>query len=101
MKRSVKFFLGNKRGGSKSNGALGSNLKGTLAFFIGFFLVIYGWPLVGMIAEGYGFIALFADFIPTAILFMKRIPVIGPILDMASVKNVRFTGKKASQFNST
>ena len=85
----MKFFIGNKRGGSGSKGALGSNLKGSLAFFIGFSLVLYGWPLIGMIAEAYGFIALFADFIPTAVLFMKRMPVIGPLLDSSVVKNVR------------
>lgn len=33
--------------------------KGTAAFFIGVFVVLFGWPLVGMIIELYGFFVLF------------------------------------------
>lgn len=34
-------------------------LQGTVSFLVGFFLVIIGWPILGMIVEAYGFIVLF------------------------------------------
>ncbi|GMP95594.1 hypothetical protein CsSME_00044581 [Camellia sinensis var. sinensis] len=36
-----------------------SNFKGTISFGVGFFLVVIGWPVLGMILEAYGFIVLF------------------------------------------
>ncbi|KAL8546613.1 hypothetical protein ACS0TY_006364 [Phlomoides rotata] len=44
---SVQFFM--KR----------SNFKGTVSYGVGFFLVIIGWPIIGMIVETYGFFLLF------------------------------------------
>ena len=72
----VKFFL-RKR-----------NRKGTAAFFGGFLLVLWGWAMVGMLLEGYGVIALFAGFLPTILIFLKRIPGLGKALDLPAVKNV-------------
>ncbi|KAH0698392.1 hypothetical protein KY290_014212 [Solanum tuberosum] len=37
-----------------------SNFKGTISFGVGFFLVIIGWPILGMILEAYGFVVLFS-----------------------------------------
>lgn len=34
-------------------------IKGSVAFFGGIIIVLVGWPLVGMIFEGYGFFLLF------------------------------------------
>lgn len=34
-------------------------IKGSIAFFGGIIIVLVGWPLVGMIFEGYGFFLLF------------------------------------------
>ena len=79
FKRSLKFFT--KRGA----------LKGTCAFFAGIALVLYGWPLIGMVFEAYGFVALFADFMPTALIFLKKVPGLKTLLDAAPVKNVRHT----------
>ena len=77
FQRTVKFFIKKK-----------SNYKGTISFFLGFLLLLYGWPLIGMILEFYGFFMLFADFIPTAIVFMRRIPFLSTLLNMPGVKNV-------------
>lgn len=33
--------------------------QGTISFGIGFFFVVIGWPILGMILEAYGFIVLF------------------------------------------
>ena len=34
-------------------------VQGTISFGSGFFLLVVGWPIVGMILEAYGFIVLF------------------------------------------
>lgn len=33
--------------------------QGTISFGSGFFILILGWPILGMILEAYGFIVLF------------------------------------------
>lgn len=34
-------------------------LRGSTAFFGGILIVLFGWPLVGIIIEMYGFVVLF------------------------------------------
>jgi hypothetical protein len=34
-------------------------VKATVAFFGGIFIVLIGWPMIGMVAEIYGFLLLF------------------------------------------
>jgi hypothetical protein len=47
LERTVKFFFGVQK------------VKGSLFFFGGVFIVLFGWPLIGMLIEIYGFILLF------------------------------------------
>jgi len=63
------------------------NHKGTVFFLGGLSLVFFGWPFVGMLIEGYGFFILFSAFFPTVLLFLKRTPVIGTILQMPGIKH--------------
>ncbi|PPD83671.1 hypothetical protein GOBAR_DD19396 [Gossypium barbadense] len=51
--------------------------NGTVSFFVGFFFVVIGWPILGMILEAYGFIVLFSGFWPTLAVFIQRIPILG------------------------
>merc|ERR1712152_123099 len=37
-------------------------VKGSAAFFGGILIVLFGWPILGMIVEAYGFIVLFSGF---------------------------------------
>lgn len=60
----------------------------TAFFFLGFFLVLIGWPMVGMVAEGYGFFVLFAGFAPTALHFMRKAPLLNKVFDAPVIKNV-------------
>mmetsp|Transcript_12910 Transcript_12910/g.17654 ORF Transcript_12910/g.17654 Transcript_12910/m.17654 type:complete len:139 (+) Transcript_12910:296-712(+) len=76
-RRTFNFFFKRKR-----------NYKGTAFFLGGLLLVLYGWALLGMILESYGFVLLFSDFFPTVLIFLRRIPVIGPILNLPGVKSV-------------
>lgn len=51
-------------------------------------LVVWGWAIVGMLVETYGFWLLFAGFVPTALSFLRRIPIFGRILDLPLFKKV-------------
>lgn len=39
-------------------------VKASVAFFGGMFVVLVGWPLVGMLLETYGFVLLFRYVVP-------------------------------------
>merc|ERR1712042_213310 len=62
-------------------------LRGSAAFFGGIFVVLFGWPLIGMCIEAYGFIVLFSGFFPVAINFLRRIPVIGSFLNLPGISS--------------
>jgi len=63
-------------------------MKGTLAFFGGIVIVMIGWPLIGMLVEFYGFFVLFSGFLPVIISFVRRIPVIGSLLNLPLISSV-------------
>ncbi|XP_046416540.1 vesicle transport protein GOT1B isoform X1 [Neodiprion pinetum] len=63
-------------------------LKGSAAFLGGIFVVLLGWPLVGMIIETYGFVILFSGFLPVAINFLRRVPILGTFLNMPGISRV-------------
>ncbi|KAJ6221642.1 hypothetical protein RDWZM_000187 [Blomia tropicalis] len=63
-------------------------LKASSAFFIGIFIVLFGWPMVGMVVESYGFLLLFRGFIPATVAFLSRVPVLGFVLNLPLVRTV-------------
>ncbi|KAH8939741.1 hypothetical protein BDL97_15G052000 [Sphagnum fallax] len=68
MKSTVSFFLNPH------------NYKGSILFGAGFVLVLIGWAVVGMVIETYGFFLLFSGFLPTVVVFLYRVPVLGRLL---------------------
>jgi len=64
------------------------NYQGSAFFFGGFAAVMLGWPMVGMGLEGYGFFKLFAGFAPTALHFLRKLPVLNKVFDSPVVKSV-------------
>ncbi|XP_048500808.1 vesicle transport protein GOT1-like [Beta vulgaris subsp. vulgaris] len=72
------------------------NFKGTVSFGAGFFFVIIGWPIIGMILELYGFIVLFSGFWPTLAVFLQRIPILGWVLQHPIFRSLidRYRGKR-------
>ena len=66
-------------------------VQGSIFFLSGVGLVVWGWAIIGMIVETYGFWCLFAGFIPTALSFLRRIPVFGRILDLPVFKKVQIS----------
>ena len=61
-------------------------MKGTAAFFGGIMIVLFGWPMIGMLVEFYGFFVLFSGFLPVIISFVRRIPVIGNVLNLPFIR---------------
>ena len=76
LERTIKFFFGPLK------------LKGSLFFFGGVFIVLFGWPLIGMLIEIYGFILLFGGFLPVVVNFLRRIPFLGTLLSLPGVKQI-------------
>lgn len=62
------------------------NFRGSGAFGAGFAGVLLGWPVAGMLAQGYGLVLLFADFLPTALPFARRVPGVGALLALPPVR---------------
>lgn len=60
-------------------------IKATAFFFGGIIVVLIGWPMIGMLVETYGFFLLFRGFFPVAINFLRRVPVIGTILNLPGI----------------
>mmetsp|Transcript_4999 Transcript_4999/g.11949 ORF Transcript_4999/g.11949 Transcript_4999/m.11949 type:complete len:322 (+) Transcript_4999:265-1230(+) len=46
----------------------------------GVVLVFVGWPILGIVLEAFGFLNLFGNMFPMAMMIMKQMPVIGPLL---------------------
>jgi len=63
-------------------------LKATGFFVGGMFIVLLGWPMIGMLVELYGFFLLFSGFFPVAVNFLRRVPVVGSILNLPGIKSV-------------
>ncbi|CAM8917102.1 unnamed protein product [Rhodiola kirilowii] len=70
------------------------NLKGTTSFGVGFFLVVIGWPILGMILEAYGFVVLFSGFWPTLSVFLQQVPVFGWLIKLPYIRSFFNTGKR-------
>eukprot|EP00112_Aurelia_sp_Birch-Aquarium-sp1_P006922 Seg1756.8 transcript_id=Seg1756.8/GoldUCD/mRNA.D3Y31 product="Vesicle transport protein GOT1B" protein_id=Seg1756.8/GoldUCD/D3Y31 len=60
-------------------------LKGSAFFLGGVVVVLLGWPVVGMLVEIYGFILLFRGFFPVVINFLRRVPILGHILNLPGI----------------
>lgn len=63
---------------------------GIAAFFLGFFLVVRGWGLLGFVVEAFGILKMFGGFINSALGYATNIPFIGPCLNSPAVR--RFLG---------
>ncbi|XP_065328097.1 LOW QUALITY PROTEIN: golgi transport 1Ba [Pelmatolapia mariae] len=57
-------------------------MKATSFFLGGVFVVLIGWPIIGVLLEIYGFFLLFRGFFPVVVGFIRRIPVLGSILNL-------------------
>lgn len=63
-------------------------LQGSACFLLGFMLVVWGWAIIGFVAETYGFFLLFRGFFPTVLSFLRNVPFLGRLLDAPALKTV-------------
>merc|ERR1711907_166107 len=60
-----------------------TRIAGSVCFFFGIAMVMWGWTVIGLLLEGFGFINLFGNFIPTALTwathFGSKLPYVGPL----------------------
>ena len=54
--------------------------RATACLVVGIFLVFVGWPVFGIILEAFGLLNLFGNMFPMAMMVLKQMPVIGPLL---------------------
>jgi len=64
------------------------HLQGSGFFLAGVLTVLYGWAVVGMCLESYGFWVLFSAFFPTVLGYLRGIPMLGSVLDAPFLKSV-------------
>ncbi|KAJ2778541.1 Golgi Transport [Coemansia javaensis] len=63
-------------------------LRGSVAFFAGFLLVLVKWPIFGILVEAFGFLNLFGDFFPVVISFLRSLPVVGRVFSLPGIRQV-------------
>ncbi|MBN3311745.1 GOT1B protein, partial [Atractosteus spatula] len=66
-------------------------MKATGFFLGGVLVVLIGWPMIGMILEIYGFFLLFRGFFPVVIGFIRRVPILGSLLNLPGISGVRIS----------
>ncbi|XP_016135795.1 golgi transport 1Ba isoform X1 [Sinocyclocheilus anshuiensis] len=66
-------------------------MKATSFFLGGIFVVLIGWPIIGVILEFYGFFLLFRGFFPVVVGFIRRIPVLGYLLNLPFISGAERT----------
>lgn len=54
--------------------------RATICLSSGIILVFFGWPIIGIVLETFGFLNLFGNLFPIALAIIKQMPVIGPLL---------------------
>lgn len=65
-----------------------SKIRGTALFAGGIVAVLFGWTIIGLCVEAFGFVNLFGDFIPYVVRFLRQIPFIGTILAIPVIATV-------------
>jgi hypothetical protein len=60
-------------------------IRGTICFFLGIVLVTLRWGLIGLCLEGFGFLNLFGNFLPTVVIVGRQVPVLSTFLNLPVV----------------
>ncbi|KZS13682.1 vesicle transport protein GOT1B [Daphnia magna] len=65
-----------------------SKIKASSFFFLGIVIVFLGWPIIGMIAELYGFVLLFGGFLPNVVYYIRRLPGLNIVLNLPVISTI-------------
>jgi hypothetical protein len=65
-----------------------AKIRGTICFFSGILLVLFKYPIIGMLLEGFGILNLFGNFFPIVIQIFRNMPIIGPALAYPPVATI-------------
>ncbi|KAI8099813.1 putative GOT1-membrane protein required for ER to Golgi transport [Halteromyces radiatus] len=65
-----------------------SKIRGTICFLIGISLVFCKWTIIGMLVEIFGILNLFGDFFPLVFAFLRRLPIIGSVLNHPGIEKI-------------
>lgn len=76
VERALRFFIQRER------------WRGSAYFVGGVAIVLFGWPVIGMVVEVYGFVKLFSGFFPTVLDFLRRVPVLGNLLMLPGISSL-------------
>ena len=60
-------------------------IRGTVYSFLGILLVTLRWGLFGLILEGFGFLNLFGNFLPTVLLVGRQVPGLSTVLNTPGI----------------
>jgi len=56
-------------------------VRSTACLICGILLVFVGWPILGIALEIFGVLNLFGNMFPLLFMFLKQMPIIGPLLN--------------------
>ncbi len=79
-------------------------LRGTTCFILGMILVLFKWSISGIFIEFFGILNLFGNFFPIIFTFLKRLPIIGDLLNskfMTKITNNYGNGDGLPIYSST
>ena len=62
--------------------------KGSVFFFLGFVIIIIGWPMIGFLVEMYGAFVLFANFITSVISYLKMVSAASEVLVLPGISHL-------------
>eukprot|EP01097_Dermamoeba_algensis_P003645 TRINITY_DN2507_c0_g1_i1.p1 TRINITY_DN2507_c0_g1~~TRINITY_DN2507_c0_g1_i1.p1 ORF type:complete len:140 (-),score=16.54 TRINITY_DN2507_c0_g1_i1:133-552(-) len=63
-------------------------VRGSVCFLGGILMVLFGWTIIGILVEAFGFINLFGNFFPFVLHFLRSMPVVGSILNLPGIKQL-------------
>ena len=72
----------------QGSAGLRQRAQGSGFYLAGVALVLWGWCIIGLLLEAYGFFVLFSGFFPTVLGFLRRLPGFGTVLDLPIFKVV-------------
>ena len=62
--------------------------RGIVCFLGGILLVLFRYPMIGMVIQVFGFLNLFGSFFPVAVAFMRQTPVLGTLLNLPVISQI-------------